>query len=362
MADNSIEISINTSKDEIKLTIFRESGMPESLIYREDGIANGEAAYQLMEGCFYEYSITRGYQLEASEIISISKINPSSGRISPNTYVGTLAIPIIETSTNERVEVKLEVQSVKTTYRNDYRHMLEEIAEKCTDLLLQHSSPVTQSIQTDYNTDANTLYQRFAFIKSVIDSEEFNDAVHKILSSPVTRWKETESEKDIRGIKKIGSKELKQVASASNRIRLPEQHPLYSTIQSIPTKLKVTTKTETVDTPENRFIKHALFSFLTFINQLKTMANSSSRLRQEALLLEARMEQLLSHSVFKEMSNPSTLPLNSPVLQRKEGYREIFRVWLMFDLAAKLVWHGGEDVYSGGKRDVAVLYEYWLFF
>jgi len=34
----------------------------------------------------------------------------------------------------------------------------------------------------------------------------------------------------------------------------------------------------------------------------------------------------------------------------------------MFDLAAKLVWHGGEDVYSGGKRDVATLYEYWLFF
>jgi hypothetical protein len=34
----------------------------------------------------------------------------------------------------------------------------------------------------------------------------------------------------------------------------------------------------------------------------------------------------------------------------------------MFDLAAKLVWHGGNDVYSADKKDVAVLYEYWLFF
>src|SRR5690606_1069471 len=49
-------------------------------------------------------------------------------------------------------------------------------------------------------------------------------------------------------------------------------------------------------------------------------------------------------------------------LQRKEGYREVLRVWLMFDLAAKLIWSGGDDVYSGGKRDVATLYEYWLFF
>ena len=362
MADNSIDIKVKTSRGDVKLIIFRESSLSDSLIYREDAPANGEAAFQLMEGCFYEYSIKNGYQLEASEIVSISKINPSSGRISPNTYVGTLSIPIIDTVTNERVEVKLEVQSVKTTYRNDYRHMLEEIAEKCTDLLLQHSSPVTQSLTADYNADPKTLYQRFAFIKSIIESEEFNDAVHKILSSPVTRWKETESEKDIRGVKKIGSKELRQVASASNRIKLPAQHPLYSTIQSLPAKLQVTSKTETVDTPENRFIKHALSCFLNFITDLKTKVKDATRLNEEASLLEAKLEQMLSHSVFKEVSIPTTLPLNSPVLQRKEGYREVFRVWLLFDLAAKLVWHGGDDVYSGGKRDVAALYEYWLFF
>jgi hypothetical protein len=50
------------------------------------------------------------------------------------------------------------------------------------------------------------------------------------------------------------------------------------------------------------------------------------------------------------------------VLQRKEGYREVLRVWLMFDLAAKLVWKGGDDVYHAGKKDIAILYEYWLFF
>jgi predicted component of viral defense system (DUF524 family) len=34
----------------------------------------------------------------------------------------------------------------------------------------------------------------------------------------------------------------------------------------------------------------------------------------------------------------------------------------MFDLAAKLIWTGGDDIYSGGKKDIATLYEYWLFF
>lgn len=65
---------------------------------------------------------------------------------------------------------------------------------------------------------------------------------------------------------------------------------------------------------------------------------------------------------FKDVSNPSQLNLGSPVLQRKEGYREILQAWLIFDLAAKLTWNGGDDVYEAGKKNVAVLYEYWLFF
>jgi predicted component of viral defense system (DUF524 family) len=240
--------------------------------------------------------------------------------------------------------------------------MLEEITEKCTDLLLQHSSPVAQFFDINFNADASTLYQRFAFIKSILESVEFNDSVHKILVSPVTRWRESETIKDIRSVKRFKSSTLRQLSNATNRFELQNNHPLKSMMDSVPSKLKVNHKTETVDTPENRFVKHALISFQTFCSDFKTKVKNSDRIKTEATLLEDKLEQYLSHSMFKEISSPTTLPLNSPVLQRKEGYREILRVWLMFDLAAKLVWHGGDDIYSANKRDVAVLYEYWVFF
>jgi predicted component of viral defense system (DUF524 family) len=70
----------------------------------------------------------------------------------------------------------------------------------------------------------------------------------------------------------------------------------------------------------------------------------------------------LSNSVLANVSPIRRIPLDSPVLQRKEGYREIFEAWLKFDLAARLVWEGGSDVYDLGRRDVATLYEYWVFF
>ena len=30
--------------------------------------------------------------------------------------------------------------------------------------------------------------------------------------------------------------------------------------------------------------------------------------------------------------------------------------WLQFDLASKLIWQGGDDVYKAGKKDIALLY------
>ncbi len=52
----------------------------------------------------------------------------------------------------------------------------------------------------------------------------------------------------------------------------------------------------------------------------------------------------------------------SPTLQRREGYREVFQAWVHFAMAARLVWEGGDHVYGTGQRDVATLYEYWVFF
>lgn len=343
--------------------IYEESNNSLFQIDKADALANSESEWQILEGRSYEYILEGGYCLEPSDIISRSRAESFRGRISPNIYVGTLTLDILDYTTQKRSsQINLEVRSVKTTYRTDYRQMLSDITEHCTDLLLQHSSPVSQTFTIDYAKDSQTLYQRFSFLKSIIESEEFDDSVHKILSSPVTQWAETEIYRDIRGIRKANSKTMRQIASAQNRMNLPAAHPLFETIRSIPQKINVNHKHETVDTPENRFIKYALQSFLSFCEELKQNQKATLRLKNEASVLLSKLDQYLGHSIFKEISRPTTLPLNSPILQKKEGYREILRTWLMFDLAAKLTWQGGEDVYSGGKRDIAVLYEYWLFF
>jgi len=332
----------------------------------------GEAPVQIIEGASYEYQLPDGYKFGLlNGIVKPSKRaernGRSEGRITPGIYVGTLTLDVLDKTTEERKDtVKLEVRSVKASYRDDYRFMLEEIAMQCTDLIMQHSSPASQSFATDYDVDPATMYQRFAFVKSILDSDEFQESIHRVISSPVTAWAEANADVDIRRVRRLKSSHLRQIGSRSNRMNLPLEHPLYPILNSVPTRITVEGKTETVDTPENRFVKHALDTFMNFCMEVRKCLykekGSISRAYAEADALAEKLEDILNHDFFKSISPPQSLPLNSPVLQRKEGYREVLRGWLMFDLAARLVWQGGEDVYSAGKRDVAVLYEYWLFF
>ncbi len=333
-----------------------------------------EAEYQLMEGCAYEYKIEGGdhkskYILSESTgsgIIKPSKIDKSRGRITPGNFVGTLKICLIKKlGNNENIvkQIPFEVRSIKHTYREEYQKMLEDITDFCTELLMRYNSPVTQKFQTDFTRDPKILYQQFSFVKSIIASDVFDNAIHRIINSPVTKWKIEERNKDIRRVKKINSSVVKQIMSKRNRIKIRNFTPFTKKIDTLPIKIKTTKKVDTNDTVENQFIKHALSIFYNFCANIKSKMKKGTKEYKEAVYLENKLGQILNRSFFKSISEPRIIPLNNPVLQRKDGYREILQIWLKFDFASKLVWEGGgDDVYSAGKRDVASLYEYWLFF
>lgn len=356
-----VNINLDHIEDGLILTI--DAKVDNTLFIVSDAFENGEAEHQLIEGCSYDYELNKGnFALGKDQIVQPHSRKKYLGVISPNIYTGTLALPILKEN-KEVGDVFIEVRSVKANYRDDYRDMLELITEKCTDLLMQANSPVTHNFETDFDNDNDTLYQKFAFIQSIISTDEFAESVHRIVSSPVTQWKEITEQKDIRNIRRFTNSNIKELIIGGNRTQLQGDNYLVNYgLSSLPNKITASRKTDAVDTPENRFIKFALQNFLHFSSDINKRAKEKSRLKQESDLLEKELESYLSHSVFKEISHPETLRLNSPILQRKEGYREVLKVWLMFDLAAKLVWKGGDDVYKGGKKDIATLYEYWLFF
>jgi hypothetical protein len=140
-----IEILLDTIFDKLNIVIIERK---KGTLFDADGDSaqNNEARYQLIEGCFYDYEINNPrFVLEDpyDGIVIPHKRKPNLGTIAPNIYVGTLEIPIKDTETGKIEYLQLEVQSIKSGYRDDYRDMLEFITEKCTDLILQSNSPAS---------------------------------------------------------------------------------------------------------------------------------------------------------------------------------------------------------------------------
>ena len=371
MKVDKLEIPIIGNFGEIKLCIYPALGS-SMLFEEEDAVDYGESRWQLQEGCTYEYELVSDnghtYQfMDEDEIVrfSHSPRHPNAGTLKTGIYVGSLSLAIRDTELDcEIAKVNIEIKSVKAEYRTDYRKMLEDITAYYTDLVLMQGSPVTQKLEIDNDTPQQTLYQRYAFVRSIVENSAFQEAINKIVASPVRKWEETIVERDVSNVKRLSRRNMHQIASSRDRIPVynGDEIGLPHGLNSVPRTLTVAYKRDTLDNQENQFVKFVLRSFSSFCSELRGKKNANDRLKAE---IDKTMDVLnghLSTLFFKQVSMPSQLNLNSPVLQRKEGYREILQAWLMFDLAAKLSWKGGDNVYEAGKRNVAVLYEYWVFF
>jgi len=326
--------------------------------------ANGESRWQVREGCEYEYALPDGWRFCGHPGVSPSVRNASEGRIRPGNYVGRLALAVMDGRGTSVGVVELESTSVKMDYRTDYQTMLNELAEKSAELLMSSEEFVFQQFEVDPSADAETLYQQFAFAKSLIASEAFDAAVSRICASPLKAMETIREVRTAGCAGRLGRGELRQFAAASRRDPLPGGSHLARRFgwADVPHAVECDAREETADVPENRFVKFVLESFMDFLRDISRLPNASPALRSEAEALAERLDGRLGDPLFRGVSRLDRLPLSSPALQRREGYREVLRAWLTFDAAAKIAWGGGEDVYRGGKRNVAVLYEYWAFF
>jgi predicted component of viral defense system (DUF524 family) len=301
---NDIKIPLDFIEASLELHVY---GNRKETLYSVDkqiALENGMSPYQILEGNFYNYyfklhgSPCHKYQLRENIIVKNALRNDvSEGRISPNIYVGSLPLTVFNKS-NPKVdcgETYIEVLATKLddnnipredpNYLKNYQFMLKDIADKCTELLMQINSPITQNFEVNFAKDNETIYQRFAFINALINTNEFDEAVHRIISSPTTKWLEELELRDIRSVRRLNSFSIRQIASRSNRVKL--ENPV-GILKDVPTKIESTRKTETTDTLENRFIKHALVLFLQFCiecrNAFNTNGYTKSKIEAEALV------------------------------------------------------------------------------
>ena len=144
-------------------------------------------------------------------------------------------------------------------------------------------------------------YQRFVFVKALIDSKEFDESIQKIISNPSTKWEQELQEKDIRNIKRFTSRNIRELASKPNRVKLDKN---IGNLNSIPLKITSPRKIESIDTPENRFVKHAISVFLTFSEECeRLLINYSNKANKDKSKLVISSEAKDARRVIEKLDN-----------------------------------------------------------
>jgi len=347
-------------------------------------LSPGEAAeyneelVQLIEGCTYEYQLV-GTEKDATVgdgvfVIPSRSQNGITGTIMTRHRAGLLPLYLKNQEGKTVASASVEVQSAKINYRSDYRNMLDFIGDRCNDLLLDIHSQFHVRLNIDPGMDTSTIQQRYAILNTILNSQEFRESLNRVVSMPYGVLMEERRFQNIRQRFTPTYQSLKQLAQSAKRTQLPESHTLYSRLRSVgvqepsvPENIVVSIRRENIDNAENRFVKHCLVTFVDYLTKIESvlslrMSRTVKRLLTDVSNNREYLNSILSKDFFREVGIIQHLPLNSPVLQRKSGYREVFQAWLKFNLAARLLWQGGDDVFGAGKKDLPRLYEYWIFF
>ncbi|WP_249044942.1 DUF2357 domain-containing protein, partial [Pseudonocardia autotrophica] len=323
----------------------------------------------LRESATYRYrvdGVPGDVRLEPGELVEPDDGSGRTGRIRPGQSVGRLRFALRAGATTLHGDVHV----VPATFAQpeQYRQMLDDIAEHAAEAVLQGFAPTTQDFSSG-DASAELLYQRFAVLQSRLASDDFAAASGRVVHQPHHGWEvEVEHRPAGSGFPR-GSAAGRAITAPGARRSWPAGQR--AGIPSIPSRMPVQRHESTVDTLPNRFVKYALEHWRGIADQLLDVLGVATDLdpgpvrrgRDAARDVIEQLDELLSNPVFREVGPLAALPTSNQVLLRRYGYRDIFRTFALVETGVALSFEdaGLDDLFSASQRNIATLYEFWCF-
>lgn len=253
--------------------------------------------------------------------------------------------------------LSFEVVPDKINYEEDYVKLTEAIADECSALLLDYTSPTSLTFRQDSSKNSNILEQ-FIFLRQFCFSDNLESLFASIKRNPDRLLVKEEELKPFGS--GIPSQKFFSNPFSHSRSWMQIRDGSY-----LPGEVTTIHKYDSYDTPANRFIKFALISFSELCAKVVEKVEIDKNGKEyfsEAQRIVNQIDDILNDTFFDDINDLEIMPVNNQILEKREGYSQIFNAFSMIDLALKLDWKGKDDAYTGEAKNTALLYEYWLFF
>ncbi len=262
-----------------------------------------------------------------------------------------------------------------------YNSMLNYIVLKYANLVFSFNTPLGRSYEKA-RPGTDIAYIEYLFLKMYLleNSPDIDGIASLILRNPHMKL---HFEYSMSPIEKVSFLEpgtlFKTLLKTDSFTALPPYHLLNRTnlAQSLarrtgksifPTQVMTQYKHHTVDTNENRFVKHFLGLVQHRLGSLAVSMKGISgtylnrEIEKNIEKISKKIDMFMKDPLWEDVAPMTFIPSNSQVLQRREGYKQIFSLYSLLQLCTRCDFDPDDFRNLLETKDTPTLFEYWSFF
>jgi Domain of unknown function (DUF2357)/PD-(D/E)XK nuclease superfamily len=272
---------------------------------------------------------------------------------------------------------RIEVISSKWT-QEDCHRLLADLTKVASPLPFSARAAAALPYDRSVIAREDVLYHAFVYLRHALSgesdpSERLVPALNQIVYDPHRRFTPTTAPVHLDVARRVEVGALAALAAGRfplTKLPIPSSLPLARALrQHLPERIDETRVEATVDTPENRFVKSFLHLVGGIAQGLRRVIQAqpphdafAERLLKDCDEFERALEPIVRHPVWRDVGPMVHLPASSTVLQRRRGYREVYRVFAKLSLATQVALPPSTVRDLLELKDVALLYELWSYF
>lgn len=262
-----------------------------------------------------------------------------------------------------------------------YEEMLNYIADQYANLAFSFDT-LTGQYYGKTQAGRDIAYIEYLFLKKyLLDASPNMDGIAAlILADPHRRLHREFRSCDISAVTSPHPAMLISILTSPERMTiLPSGHSLLTTGLGRALKNRTVSglypaeaieerKYHSVDTNENRFVKYLLETIQRRLDGLKKSLTGKSGgylnpdIEGRIGEIAKKIRRFLADPLWNDVGSLHSPPLQSQVLQRRDGYRQLFQLHCLLQLASRCAFDEEDFRNLIETKDTPTLFEYWSFF
>ncbi|MCA9688119.1 MAG: DUF2357 domain-containing protein [Myxococcales bacterium] len=258
----------------------------------------------------------------------------------------------------------------------EFDAMLAEITRRMTLLPFSAGSQAGRDYERSSSADHSVLYHKLVYLRHILSDtapaeDQLIPALRLVLEHPHRRFERVAVWSPLGAVQRVEPRALLGMVTPQAMLaRAPAGRApsLANALRGhLPERVEETRVQQTVDVPENQFVKAFLGQSLALLERIRGLqaahgdGHFARRLRADCDMIERKLAPLRRHAMWDEVSEMRRIPVESQVLQRRRGYREILRHFVQMRLTARLPLRPESARNLLEIKSIAELYEIWTF-